>query len=89
MGVALTAAYWILALLFMFLSIAILLLLAGRTKSMQPSARNLAPVVIGLIPTSLSVAAAAEFQVGWSLLFSVAAIVFGLWVLRNIASRGE
>lgn len=86
-GLAIMAAYWLLVLVFIVLSLIFSILLIGRARVARSSSPLIGAVLGGLVPATFGAGAGIERHPGWALLLSGLAIAFSLWWLHNMAKR--
>ena len=79
------AAYWLLAIMFILLSLGFAMIVSARAKSLGYSPKTVFGIAI--TPVLLGAGAGIEGHPGWALIISGAAILFSLWWLNNLAKR--
>ncbi len=86
-GLAIMAAYWLLVLVFIVVSLILSFLLVGRARVAKSGAPMAGAILGGVVPSVLGVGAGAERHPGWALFFTFVAVAFSLWWMQNMAKR--
>lgn len=87
-GLALIAAFWVFVIIMIFLGLVLGMMVMARAKTMRSGTPLMCGVLLtSLVPVAGGAGAAAESHPFWSIGLSLAAVIFSLWWLNNMAKR--